>query len=171
MLLALHLLHLWDGSSERWSYIKMTKHSADLVIAAMAQFMKLYRAVFSVESREKYSKLRPKQVNCIRVCCGVQLLWKSRLLIFGQQIWISLHELEATAGTAETEKDGRVSGLDRKQEGKTESQKGCGVHLRLAVITCSVSHHMTGMLNAELGNLTYFHQTDTEIHREAVLRC
>lgn len=71
----------------------------------------------------------------------------------------------------QTEKDGRASGLDRKQEGKTERQKGCRVHLRLAVITCSVSHHMTRMLNAELGNLTYFHQTDTEIHREAVLRC
>lgn len=56
----------------RDDHIKMTKHSADPVIAAMAQFMKLCRAVFSVESRKKYSKLRSKQVNCIRVCCGFE---------------------------------------------------------------------------------------------------
>lgn len=52
--------------------------------------------------------------------------------------------------------------------GARQRQKESGVHWRRAVASVG-PHHMGRMLNTELWILTYFHQTDTEIHREAVL--
>ena len=54
----------------------------------------------------------------------------------------------------------------RDQAGGEQS----GVHSRLAVVRAGISRCMGRMLNAKLRILTYFHQTDSEIHWEAVLR-